>query len=113
MNRYCCRRKEREEKEEKARRKRERERKRKEKLDEMKRCEEERVLALNIAKEERKILVAQRKLESIRLLTELFDRVKVRTTCHYLLPPEITYFWVILLNNQCSSYFLLDFPCFF
>ena len=32
---------------------------------------------MNIAKEERKILIARRKLESIRLLSELIDRVKV------------------------------------
>lgn len=30
-----------------------------------------------IAVEERKLLIAQRKLESIRLLDELFERVKV------------------------------------
>ena len=43
----------------------------------MRRVEEEKQMAINIAKEERKILIAQRKLESIRLLTELFDRIKV------------------------------------
>lgn len=71
-------RKEREEREEKARRKHEREMKRKAKIEERKREEEEKKMQLNIAKEERKILIAQRKLESIRLLTELFDKVKVR-----------------------------------
>ena len=70
-------RKAREEREEKTRRKREREMKRKEKIDEKKRAEEEKRVALNIAKEESNILIAQRKLESIRLLTELIDRVKV------------------------------------
>ena len=34
-------------------------------------------MALKIAIEERKLLVAQRKLESIRLLDELLERVKV------------------------------------
>ena len=43
----------------------------------MRRVAEEKQMAINIAKEERKILIAQRKLESIRLLTELFDRIKV------------------------------------
>ena len=32
---------------------------------------------MKIALEERKILIAQRKLESMRLLEELFNRVKV------------------------------------
>ena len=35
-------------------------------------------MAEKIAVEERKLLIAQRKLESIRLLDELLDRVKVR-----------------------------------
>lgn len=71
------RRKAREEEEAQNRRKREREQKRKTKVLEKKRIEEEQQIALNIAKEERKILIAQRKLESIRLLSELIDRVKV------------------------------------
>lgn len=83
------RRKAREEKEERTRRKKERERKRKEKVDEKRRVEDEKKMAVNIAKEERKILIARRKLESIRLLTELMDRVKVGNSynlgCHYML----------------------------
>ncbi len=39
--------------------------------------EEDKKLAMKIALEERKILIAQRKLESMRLLEELFNRVKV------------------------------------
>jgi splicing factor, arginine/serine-rich 17 len=39
--------------------------------------EEEKKLQTRIALEERKILIAQRKLESMRLLEELFNRVKV------------------------------------
>ena len=42
-----------------------------------KQAEEERKLTLKIAIEERKILIAQRKLESMRLFEELFNRVKV------------------------------------
>jgi arginine/serine-rich splicing factor 17 len=38
--------------------------------------EEEKKLESKIALEERKILIAQRKLESMRLLEELFNRVK-------------------------------------
>ena len=37
-------------------------------------------MADKIAIEERKLLIAQRKLESIRLLDELLERVKVITT---------------------------------
>lgn len=39
--------------------------------------EEEQRLARKIAMEEQKLLIAQRKLESIRLLDELFERIKV------------------------------------
>ena len=38
---------------------------------------EEKTLAVKIALEERKMLIAHRKLESMRLLEELFNRVKV------------------------------------
>ena len=34
-------------------------------------------LSIKIAKEERKLMIAQRKLESIRLMNELFERIKV------------------------------------
>ena len=40
--------------------------------------EEEKKFLSKIALEERKILIAQRKLESMRLLEELFNRVKVK-----------------------------------
>ena len=40
--------------------------------------EEEAAMQLKIELEERKLLIAQRKLESIRLLDTLLDRVKVR-----------------------------------
>ncbi len=46
-------------------------------LQEDKRIEEERQMTIKIALEERKILIAQRKLETIRLLSELFNRIKV------------------------------------
>lgn len=58
-------------------RQKEREEKRKQYREEKKRREEERKMQLKIALEERKFLLAQRKLESLRLLTELFERVKV------------------------------------
>ncbi|ESO12524.1 hypothetical protein HELRODRAFT_62550 [Helobdella robusta] len=44
---------------------------------EKKRVEEEKRMQMRIALEERKILIAQRKLETIRLLSELFNRIKV------------------------------------
>jgi arginine/serine-rich splicing factor 17 len=58
------------------------ERRRHEKL-ELRRQEEERQMQLRIAVEERKILIAQRKLETIRLLSELFNRIKAGSMCYY------------------------------
>ena len=55
----------------------EREEKRKRRREEEKRIEEERQMQIKIALEERKILIARRKLETIRLLSELFNRIKV------------------------------------
>ena len=50
----------------------------------MKNGSNEEEMAEKIAVEERKLLIAQRKLESIRLLDELFDRVKVCLTGFFL-----------------------------
>ena len=58
-------------------RRREREQKRRQKWLERKEREEEERMQLKILVEERRLLIAQRKLESLRLLTELFERVKV------------------------------------
>ena len=58
-------------------RRRDREEKRRLQKLEAKRREEERKMQRRIAVEERKILIAQRKLETIRLLSELFARIKV------------------------------------
>jgi arginine/serine-rich splicing factor 17 len=44
---------------------------------EKKRQEDDRRISVKIAMEERKLLLAQRKLESIRMLEELFNRIKV------------------------------------
>lgn len=60
----------------KAERRREREEKRRQKRVEKKQREEEERMQLKIALEERRLLIAQRKLESLRLLSELFERVK-------------------------------------
>jgi len=59
-------------------RRRQREEKRRLKRLERKRQHEEKTLAIKIALEERKMLIAHRKLESMRLLEELFNRVKVQ-----------------------------------
>ena len=61
----------------KADRRKEREEKRRLKRIEKKQKEEEERMQLKIALEERRLLIAQRKLESLRLLSELFERVKV------------------------------------
>ncbi|XP_052280525.1 A-kinase anchor protein 17A-like [Dreissena polymorpha] len=58
-------------------RQKEREEKRKQKQQEKKRLEEEERIQHKIALEERKFLLAQRRLESLRLMKELFERVKV------------------------------------
>ncbi|XP_064637629.1 A-kinase anchor protein 17A-like isoform X2 [Lineus longissimus] len=57
-------------------RRKEREEKRRQLRLEKNRLEEERRIAVKIAMEERKLLLAQRKLESIRMLEELFNRVR-------------------------------------
>ncbi|XP_062595118.1 A-kinase anchor protein 17A-like, partial [Saccostrea cucullata] len=57
-------------------RRKEREEKRRQKALERKRLEEERKYQIKIQTEERRFLLAQRKLESIRLLGELFTRIK-------------------------------------
>ena len=59
-------------------RRKEREAKRRAIQLEKRRKQEEKEMQHKIALEERKILIAQRKLETIRLLSELFKRVKVR-----------------------------------
>ncbi|XP_011297937.1 A-kinase anchor protein 17A isoform X2 [Fopius arisanus] len=57
-------------------RRRKREEKRKRKALTMFRKQEEDKVSMKIAREERKLIKAQRQLESIRLLDELFDRIK-------------------------------------
>lgn len=54
-----------------------REEKRKRKALTVFRKQEEDKVSLKIAREERKLIKAQRQLESIRLLDALFDRIKV------------------------------------
>jgi hypothetical protein len=68
---------------------RSREDKRRLKRLERKRQHEEKTLAMKIAIEERKMLIAHRKLESMRLLEELFNRVKVKFCVQ---PPSIAFF---------------------
>ena len=61
-------------------RRHDREEKRKQKHQEKKEREEEKKIQMKIEVEERKFLLAQRKLESLRLMNELFARVKVSRT---------------------------------
>lgn len=61
----------------KANRQRKREEKRKRKVLTTYRKQEEDKVSMKIAREEKKLIKAQRQLESIRLLDELFDRIKV------------------------------------
>lgn len=58
-------------------RQRNREEKRKRKALTKFRKQEEDKVSMKIAREEQKLIKAQRQLESIRLLDELFDRIKV------------------------------------
>lgn len=60
-------------------RRKKREEKRKRKALTVLRKQEEDKVSMKIAREERKLIKAQRQLESIRLLDELFDRIKVIT----------------------------------
>jgi Zn-finger protein len=66
-----------EEKRQKAERQRLREEKRKQRQLMKLKEKETQEMNMKIAVEEKKLLIAQRKLESIRLLDELFERVKV------------------------------------
>ena len=58
---------------------------------------EEEEMAEKIGIEERKLMIAQRKLESIRVLDELLERVKVivRHLCNvFQLDPVKTHLWI-------------------
>ena len=63
--------------EEQIRSRMEREERRRQRKNQRKNVTDEEEISRRIAVEERKLLVAQRKLESIRLLDELLERVKV------------------------------------
>lgn len=66
-------------------RQRKREEKRKRKVLTTYRKQEEDKVSMKIAREEKKLIKAQRQLESIRLLDELFDRIKVSNKKKYLI----------------------------
>lgn len=61
-----------------------REEKRKRKALKMFRKQEEDKVSMKIAREEQKLIKAQRQLESMRLLDELFDRIKVCKEKHVI-----------------------------
>lgn len=54
---------------------------------------------MKIAREEQKLIKAQRQLESMRLLDELFDRIKVRNEKH-----SITIFSNEQLNENAGLF---------
>lgn len=62
-------------------RRRDREDRRREKQAAKRKHEEEEKMNLKLAQDERKLLVTQRKLDSLRLMTELFKNVKVISLC--------------------------------
>ena len=72
------------EKQLKVRRRMEREERRRQNKMRMKYQTDEEEMAERIAIEERKLLIAQRKLESIRLLDELLERVKVNRNINFV-----------------------------
>ncbi len=59
--------------------------------------DDDEAIARKIAVEERKLLVAQRKLESIRLLDELLERVKV------IVKISALHFWKLLLLSPSTT----------
>ena len=77
------------EKQLKMRRRMDREEKRRQNKLKVKHQTDEEEMAERIAVEERKLLIAQRKLESIRLLDELLERVKVNGA-------------VFVINSSCT-----------
>ena len=72
------------EKQLKIRRRMEREERRRQNKMKMKYQTDEEEMAERIAIEERKLLIAQRKLESIRVLDELLERVKVNRNINFV-----------------------------
>lgn len=57
---------------------------------------EQHEISSKIRSEEKKLLIAQRKLESIRVLEALFDRIKVR-------------FWLVYFENSSGYQFFICF----
>ncbi len=80
-----------------ARRREREERRRKRKKQLASAVDEDEAFAKKIAVEEAKLLVAQRKLESIRLLDELFERVKVMIMMMSGQMPQLTVLHLFLL----------------
>lgn len=74
----------------KASRRQKREEKRKRKALTIFRKQEEDKVSMKIAREEQKLIKAQRQLESIRLLDELFDRIKIKVEKNEIKLDQIT-----------------------
>ena len=95
------------EKQLKVRRRMEREERRRQNKLRMKYQTDEEEMAAKIAIEERKLLIAQRKLESIRLLDELLERVKVNKTFIFVSSPSFHQ----LSSNGISIVVSIYLPC--
>lgn len=84
-------------------RRKSREEKRKRKALTVFRKQEEDKVSIKIAREERKLIKAQRQLESIRLMDELFDRIKVIFNKVYLFS-HFQYSFCIMINHFIIIY---------
>jgi arginine/serine-rich splicing factor 17 len=87
----------------KVRRLMEREERRRQNKLRMKYQTDEEEMAARIAIEERKLLIAQRKLESIRLLDDLLERVKVNSNNYFVI-----FFlnWLSKIGHVCSVWLI-------
>ena len=94
------------EKQLKVRRRMEREERRRQNKMRMKYQTDEEEMAERIAIEERKLLIAQRKLESIRLLDELLERVKVNRNINFVVTSSFTWLSSIVIAFDVSLIYL-------
>ena len=79
-----------------------REDKRKRKAITVYRKQEEDKVSMKIAREERKLIKAQRQLESIRLLDALFDRIKVNKIILYC-SNNINFIHILIWNTTITD----------
>ena len=80
-------------------RRKEREEKRRQKKIEKQQKEEEERMQYKIALEERRLLIAQRKLESLRILSELFERIKVSSAVKIILKKKVFLYFITCFHE--------------